>query len=426
MNPPDPRTLDTLFGLAAASRDRGDTAGMMSALDRLLALAPGHLGALMMKADHFAAAGDGRAAQSFYGAVASRAPPSHTLPPAARAEVERARARAADYARAFEAHLQSAIAASGAEPSARFAQSIDLMLGRKQIFLQQPTSFYFPELPQRQFYEREEFDWVATLEAETAAIREELLAVMREDGAFRPYMEDDPTRPPGEFGTLKNNPDWSAFYFIKSGAEAEGARRCPRTLAAIRRLPLTDAPGRTPSVLFSLLRPGARIQPHTGQINARLICHLPLIVPPGCGFRVGNEVRPWVEGQTLIFDDTIEHEAWNDERRNPRRAAVRDLASRTDGGGTSQRGRPARGGGDVPLAASSPPPERGNQAAATFSINRAFTPGGTNWVTSPPMAAISLTRREAIAWWRGSAIRNTVSIPRSSCWFMAVIWNSNS
>jgi aspartyl/asparaginyl beta-hydroxylase (cupin superfamily) len=51
-------------------------------------------------------------------------------------------------------------------------------------------------------------------------------------------------------------------------------------------------------------------------LNARLICHLPLIVPPGCGFRVGNEVRQWEEGKLLIFDDTIEHEAWNDSNED--------------------------------------------------------------------------------------------------------------
>ena len=51
---------------------------------------------------------------------------------------------------------------------------------------------------------------------------------------------------------------------------------------------------------------------HTGMFNTRLICHLPLIVPPGCGFRVGNQVREWEVGKLLIFDDTIEHEAWND------------------------------------------------------------------------------------------------------------------
>jgi aspartyl/asparaginyl beta-hydroxylase (cupin superfamily) len=64
--------------------------------------------------------------------------------------------------------------------------------------------------------------------------------------------------------------------------------------------------------MFSLLRPGARIAAHTGMFNTRLVCHLPLIVPPGCAFRVGNEVRQWEEGKILIFDDTIEHEAWNE------------------------------------------------------------------------------------------------------------------
>ncbi|MGZ8999333.1 MAG: aspartyl/asparaginyl beta-hydroxylase domain-containing protein, partial [Allosphingosinicella sp.] len=53
-----------------------------------------------------------------------------------------------------------------------------------------------------------------------------------------------------------------------------------------------------------------------GMLNARLICHLPLIVPEGCGFRVGNEIRHWEFGKALIFDDTIEHEAWNDSQED--------------------------------------------------------------------------------------------------------------
>ena len=71
-------------------------------------------------------------------------------------------------------------------------------------------------------------------------------------------------------------------------------------------------PGWGPSAVFSMLKAGAHIGAHTGMYNTRLICHLPLIVPPGCRFRVGNEVREWEEGKLLIFDDTIEHEAWND------------------------------------------------------------------------------------------------------------------
>ena len=61
----------------------------------------------------------------------------------------------------------------------------------------------------------------------------------------------------------------------------------------------------------SLLRPGAHIPAHNGLINTRLICHLPVIVPPGCRFRVGNDEREWVTGKAWAFDDTIEHEAWN-------------------------------------------------------------------------------------------------------------------
>jgi aspartyl/asparaginyl beta-hydroxylase (cupin superfamily) len=64
-------------------------------------------------------------------------------------------------------------------------------------------------------------------------------------------------------------------------------------------------------VLFSLLRPGAHIPAHTGIINTRLIVHLPLVVPPDCQLRVGNETRTWEEGKAWVFDDTIEHEAWN-------------------------------------------------------------------------------------------------------------------
>ena len=64
--------------------------------------------------------------------------------------------------------------------------------------------------------------------------------------------------------------------------------------------------------MFSLLKPQTRIPPHTGVSNARLVTHLPLIVPPACGFRVGNSIREWVPGKAWVFDDTIEHEAWNE------------------------------------------------------------------------------------------------------------------
>ena len=115
---------------------------------------------------------------------------------------------------------------------------------------------------------------------------------------------------------MLNNPAWSAHYLWKNGeVVAENAARFPKTMHALRNAPLSYVPNRSPSILFSLLRPGAHIPPHNGLINTRLICHLPVIVPGKCRFRVGNETRDWVEGKGWAFDDTIEHEAWNGSDR---------------------------------------------------------------------------------------------------------------
>jgi aspartyl/asparaginyl beta-hydroxylase (cupin superfamily) len=83
-------------------------------------------------------------------------------------------------------------------------------------------------------------------------------------------------------------------------------------MAALAQAPMPKVEGRSPMALFSVLRPGMHIPPHNGLLNTRLICHIPLIVPPGCRLRVGNETRNVEFGKALIFDDSIEHEAWND------------------------------------------------------------------------------------------------------------------
>ncbi len=311
-----PEEAGVWYAMALACRDLGDAPAMLEALDRALSLEPGHISALSMKAEHFAAIGDDRAAQAFYRAVVAKAPAPQYAPAAIQDLVRRAERQCAHYAQRYETHLRGALSQAGFQAGAssrRFSQSVDLLLGKTQIYLQSPTAFYFPELPQRQFYERDEFPWIPALEAQTDLIRDELLNIVGDDLAFRPYVRSDGSRPPKEFGGLRDKSDWSAFYLIENGAVVpEAAARCPATLAAVEATPLCKAQGCTPSVLFSLLRPGARIPPHTGHNNARLICHLPLIVPGGCALRVGNETRPWTRGETLIFDDTIEHEAWND------------------------------------------------------------------------------------------------------------------
>ena len=88
--------------------------------------------------------------------------------------------------------------------------------------------------------------------------------------------------------------------------------RCPRTAALLERVPKVDIPETGPTVFFSILAPKAHIPAHMGVTNTRLIVHVPLVIPPGCRFRVGSETREWEFGKAFVFDDTIEHEAWND------------------------------------------------------------------------------------------------------------------
>ena len=77
-------------------------------------------------------------------------------------------------------------------------------------------------------------------------------------------------------------------------------------------LPLNDIPGYAPTVFFSILDAKSHIPAHTGSTNTRVIVHTPLVIPPSCKFRVGSETREWRPGEVWAFDDTIEHEAWNE------------------------------------------------------------------------------------------------------------------
>jgi aspartyl/asparaginyl beta-hydroxylase (cupin superfamily) len=313
-----PADASVHLGLAYACLGSQDAAAALAAVDRVLVMQPHNPRALLLKADHLQRHGDARAAVSYYQAVVNAASAQGQLPADLAAEVARARAMCQRHATHFEASLRERLArlGTGEGPDGRFAQSLDILFGHRRIYVQEPRNYYFPGLPQVQFYPRADFPWLDAVEAATDDIREELRAVMREDGDFAPYVRSAPGRPRPQGNAMLDNADWGAFYLWKDGAVVpENAGRCPRTMAALERVPLCRLPDRSPSILFSLLRPHARIPPHNGLVNTRLICHLPLIVPPGCGFRVGNETREWVEGRAWAFDDSIDHEAWNDSDR---------------------------------------------------------------------------------------------------------------
>jgi len=284
----------------------------------LLDREPANTDALVHKGDYRSAAGDDRAATAFYKAALNAARSMGQLPLSLKPAIERALQGVAEAEQRYLQHLEHSLAeagfAKGRRP-ARFQRALDLMLGRTEttLQLQRPTSYYYPELPQRRYFESSEFAWAATMEEAAATIRTELLAEMAKGlEAFSPYMVSNPDRPRQDFHGLRDNPDWSTFDLWDKGHPAPIASRFPRTMAAVEAVDLPRISVRAPNVLFSKLSPGARIPPHHGMLNTRLVCHLPLVVPSGCGFRVGGEVRHWEEGRLLIFDDTIEHEAWNE------------------------------------------------------------------------------------------------------------------
>lgn len=270
---------------------------------------------LLTRGEDYAARGDSRAAVSFFNTALRRGSQMPGLSPAIVDRLRAAQTFIRDAAQTFEAALDKAASAHRPDDpvsALRLAHALDLVKGKRELFPQQPSALFYPYLAQRQFFERSEFAWAANLEAAAADIRAELEALLGDDAPFRPYVEDDPDRPKRDFHGLNNNSAWTALYLWKHGKFVpEVADRCPKTVQAMESVPLSHIGSRTPSVFFSRLEPGAHIPPHTGMLNMRLICHLPLIVPDGCWLRVGNDTREWREGELLIFDDSIEHEARN-------------------------------------------------------------------------------------------------------------------
>ena len=313
-----PADASVFVALAIACQRLEDHVTADAAVSRALALEPRNLQALLMRGDRMATTGDLRSAAAFYGAAVNVAAQTKNLHPALVASVQRAAQNRDRISAELALHLQARLAAAGYDQkssSGRFSQALDLANGRKRIYHQQPRAFFFPELPQVQFYPREHFPWLDAVEAATDDICNELREVLRGGRGFVPYLQSNPGQPATGDTRLLDNLDWSAFFLVKNGeVVAENAERCPKTMAALQQAPLPRVRGRDPMVLFSVLKPGAHIPPHNGFLNSRLICHLPLIVPPGCHLRVGNEQREWKKGKAWVFDDSIEHEARNTSR----------------------------------------------------------------------------------------------------------------
>lgn len=306
------------LNVASAQRAQGDDEGERASLGAALALDQRNFMALLRKAELHERLGERAAAVQAWNGVILLAAQAGDLPPALAARIDHAQHYVAAHMAQLGEVLDGALASergglSGAELR-RFDACVDVMLGRRRVYFNECHGVHFPFLPADEFFDRGHFPWMAELEGQTSVIREEVRALAAAGNpGFRPYVAQDSGTPENKWTPLDHSLDWSALFLWEYGVRNEEAcARCPGTAAALEKVPQSDIPGRAPTAFFSILKPRSHIPAHTGVTNLRTIIHLPLIVPDGCRFRVGGETRAWREGEAFAFDDTIDHEAWND------------------------------------------------------------------------------------------------------------------
>lgn len=154
------------------------------------------------------------------------------------------------------------------------------------------------------FFDRQQFDWVPTLEANWLTIRQELDGVLKNVNQL-PNFQDIST----DQSSITQDQCWKTYFFYAYGIKAENnCKQCPATTRMIEQIPGMK------TAFFSILLPHKQIPEHRGPYKGVIRYHLGLRVPQpytDCGIRVNHEIRHWQEGKSLIFDDTFPHAAWN-------------------------------------------------------------------------------------------------------------------
>jgi hypothetical protein len=309
----DAATAEFWLKLAAMCRVTGDPCAALDAAEGALALAPLDFTALLLRASLLERLGDAGAGEAYAHALAQR--PDGEVPHSMAASIAHAERCRDEHLANREATLQAATANVLLSPgeAARVARLRSNALLRTRAYHSEPSHFHYPGLREREFHDRADFPFLSALEASIETIAAEFAALAAaERKELVPYIQYAAREPVGQWRELNHSSAWSAIHLTKSGRTvAANARHCPQTLALLDAIGQPRIAGCSPNAMFSLLAPGTKIPPHTGVANTRLVCHLPIVVPDGCWFRVGEETRYWRRGEAFVFDDTIEHEATN-------------------------------------------------------------------------------------------------------------------
>lgn len=311
----DSQAVPLWRNLAHAHRLAGSIDGERAALESALSIDRTDFGAQLRMAQLLERTGDEVAALAAWTSAQQMAAYLPAISPELAAELAAGEAYCAQLRSRLAAAAEAALTVAGTHETdlRRVRAFVDGALGRRRIYHNECAGLHYPFLPEDEYFDRLHFPWFDQLEAATDAIRAELRDLLANPGeALRPYVRLEPGTPANKWTGLDGSLDWSACFLWEYGSPNQPVlERCPRTAAVLESLPLARIPGRAPNAFFSLLKPRSHIPPHTGVTNTRAIVHLGLDIPEGCGFRVGNETREWSQGRAFAFDDSIEHEAWN-------------------------------------------------------------------------------------------------------------------
>lgn len=312
----EPQDLTFWQRLATLRQIGGAPGQALAAIERALELAPLHFVNLLMRARMLDQMGHAEAGEAYGRALAQPRP--EPLPASLGAAIERAEAAWQTHKEALEQRLGQALEAKRIDLTPAERSRLDRLASnvsrRTRAYHSEATHFHYPGLRELEFHDRAQFPWLPEAEALSGVIGAELDAVANAaDADLVPYVQYQASEPLAQWRALNHNRDWTAIHLIQRGeTSAANAAHCPQTMRFLSGLPQPWIPGCGANAMFSLLAPRTAIPAHVGVANFRLLCHLPLVIPGRCWFRVGAETREWRAGEAWIFDDSIEHEAVNE------------------------------------------------------------------------------------------------------------------
>ncbi len=212
----------------------------------------------------------------------------------------------------------------GARALFRIDRAVAGYLGQASVFSsqasQRPKFMYIPGLPDTGFHDAQHHPCAAPLASQFEHLRSEFLsyqeAAQLSNGelTLQPFMQMGPGAQTSDYVSGKNpKARWDAVFFYRHGNRFDNNHAlCPQTSSILEALPLVRLKNQTPEICFSVMQPGTTINAHHGVSNARLVLHIPLIIPAGANLELpGIGKHFWKEGEAMLFDDTFLHSAHN-------------------------------------------------------------------------------------------------------------------